>query len=69
MPFALLMGVDWADCNAVGMFLGIKTFLNELVAYVEMAPYIKNRQEMNGEPSISVGELPKMRWILQYTVL
>lgn len=53
MPFAFLMGVDWADCNAVGMFLGIKTFLNELVAYVEMAPYIKNRQEMNGEPSIS----------------
>ena len=61
MPFAFLMGVDWADSNAVGMFLGIKTFLNELVAYVEMAPYIKNRQEMNGEPSISVGELPKIR--------
>lgn len=48
------MGVDWADCNAVGRFLGIKTFLNELVAYVEMAPYVKNRLENNGGPSISV---------------
>ena len=55
------MGVDWADCNAVGMFLGIKTFLNDLVAYVEMAPYIKNRQEMNGEPSISVRQSPQIQ--------
>ena len=61
MPFAFLMGVDGADCNAVGMFLGIKTFLNDLVAYVEMAPYIKNRQEMNGEPSISVRQSPQIQ--------
>ena len=54
MPFAFLMGVDWADCNTVGRFLGIKTFLNEFVAYLEMAPYIKNRNEMNGGPTISV---------------
>lgn len=53
MPFAFLMGVDWADCNTVGRFLGIKTFLNEFIAYLEMAPYIKNRQEMNGGPTIS----------------
>jgi len=53
MPFAFLMGVDWADCNTVGRFLGIKTFLNEFIAYLEMAPYIKNRLEMNGEPTIS----------------
>lgn len=54
MPFAFLMGVDWADCNTVGRFLGIKTFLNEFIAYLEMAPYIKNRQDMNGGPTISV---------------
>lgn len=53
MPFAFLMGVDWADCNTVGRFLGIKTFLNEFIAYLEMAPYIKNRQDMNGGPTIS----------------
>lgn len=54
MPFAFLMGVDWADCQAVGKFLGIKTFLNELVAYVEMEPYVTNRKENNGGPTISV---------------
>ena len=48
------MGVDWDDCHTVGRFLGIKTFLNEFVAYLEMAPYVNNRKEMNGEPSISV---------------
>ncbi|KAL9969400.1 hypothetical protein ACROYT_G021615 [Oculina patagonica] len=54
MPFAFLMGVDWADCQAVGKFLGIKTFLNELVAYVEMEPYVTNRKENNGGPTISL---------------
>lgn len=57
MPFAFLMGVDWADCNTVGRFLGVKTFLNEFVAYLEMGPYIKNRQEMNGGPTISVSKI------------
>ena len=57
MPFAFLVGVDWADCNAVGRFLGIKTFLNELVAYLEMMPFVHNRKEMNGGPSISVRRL------------
>ena len=55
MPFAFLMGVDWADCQNVGRFLGVKTFLNEFIAYIEMGPYIKNRNEMNGGPTISVG--------------
>lgn len=53
MPFAFLMGVDWADCQIVGRFLGVKTFLNEFVAYIEMGPYITNRNEMNGGPTIS----------------
>ncbi|XP_068755204.1 solute carrier family 28 member 3-like isoform X1 [Montipora capricornis] len=53
MPFAFLMGVDWADCQNVGRFLGVKTFLNEFIAYIEMGPYIKNRNEMNGGPTIS----------------
>ena len=48
------MGVEWDDCNTVGRFLGIKTFLNELMAYIAMAPYVKNRQEDNGGLTISV---------------
>ncbi|XP_029193531.2 solute carrier family 28 member 3-like isoform X1 [Acropora muricata] len=53
MPFAFLMGVDWADCQTVGRFLGVKTFLNEFIAYIEMGPFIENRNKMNGGPTIS----------------
>ena len=53
MPMALLMGVDWADCRHAGSLLGMKTFLNEFVAYEELAQLMKNRQDCV-EPSISV---------------
>lgn len=36
-PLAWLMGVPAQDCGAVGNLLGIKTFLNEMVAYVQLA--------------------------------
>lgn len=36
-PFAWLMGVPREDCAAVGNLLGVKTFLNEMVAYVQLA--------------------------------
>jgi len=36
-PLAWLMGVPWADAPAVGALLGIKTVLNEFVAYIELA--------------------------------
>jgi CNT family concentrative nucleoside transporter len=35
-PLAWLSGCDWRDCRAVGSLLGIKTVLNELIAYSEM---------------------------------
>ena len=36
-PLAWLMGVPWADAASVGSLMGIKTALNEFVAYVELA--------------------------------
>ena len=36
-PLAWLMGVPWADAAEVGSLMGIKTALNEFVAYVELA--------------------------------
>ena len=36
-PLAWLMGVPWADAVEVGSLMGIKTALNEFVAYVELA--------------------------------
>jgi CNT family concentrative nucleoside transporter len=35
-PIALLMGVPWEDASTVGGLIGIKTILNEFVAYQEL---------------------------------
>ena len=36
-PLAWLMGVSWADAPVVGSLLGIKTVLNEFIAYLQLA--------------------------------
>ena len=36
-PLAWAMGVPAAECTAVGQLLGVKTILNEFVAYLELA--------------------------------
>ncbi|KAF1493275.1 Sodium/nucleoside cotransporter 1, partial [Megadyptes antipodes antipodes] len=43
MPVAFLMGADWADSPLVAELLGMKIFLNEFVAYQQLAAYKKNR--------------------------
>lgn len=41
-PLAWLMGVPWHDAGLVGGLLGIKTVLNEFIAYRELAGYIES---------------------------
>ncbi|XP_070541323.1 solute carrier family 28 member 3-like [Ptychodera flava] len=41
-PFAWLMGVETADCEIVAELIGVKTFLNEFVAYLQLADLVKN---------------------------
>jgi CNT family concentrative nucleoside transporter len=36
-PLAWLMGVPWEDATQVGALLGIKTVLNEFIAYLELS--------------------------------
>jgi CNT family concentrative nucleoside transporter len=36
-PLAWLMGVSWADAAAVGELMGLKTVLNEFVAYLRLS--------------------------------
>ena len=43
MPVAWVMGVPWTECYIVGKLLGIKTFVNEFVAFVELG------KNINGE--------------------
>jgi CNT family concentrative nucleoside transporter len=39
-PFALLMGISWADSAAVAELLATKTVFNEFLAYQKMQPMI-----------------------------
>ena len=36
-PLCWLMGVPWAEAVTAGALMGVKTILNEFIAYVEMA--------------------------------
>lgn len=56
MPLAYLMGVDWKDAGLVGELIGMKTFLNEFLAYKELAGYMSNRMDCSG-PHLSVSLL------------
>lgn len=48
MPLSFMMGVSWEDSFIVAELIGIKTFLNEFVAYEKLSELIKKR--MVGEP-------------------
>ncbi|MDH3225309.1 MAG: NupC/NupG family nucleoside CNT transporter, partial [Gemmatimonadota bacterium] len=39
-PLAWIMGVSWADAATVGSLLGVKTVLNEFVAYLQLSNMI-----------------------------
>ncbi|XP_071943638.1 solute carrier family 28 member 3-like [Antedon mediterranea] len=41
MPLAFIMGVEWEDCREVAELIGLKTFLNEFVAYLKLAEFIE----------------------------
>ncbi|XP_077999869.1 solute carrier family 28 member 3-like [Glandiceps talaboti] len=41
MPVAWLMGTPWEDCHIVAELIGIKTFLNEFVAYAKLSVILK----------------------------
>ncbi|GAA6223197.1 solute carrier family 28 member 3, partial [Lates japonicus] len=44
MPLSFMMGVSWEDSFIVAELIGIKTFLNEFVAYQKLSELIKRRQ-------------------------
>lgn len=46
-PFVWLMGISWADARIVGELMGLKTILNEFVAYLDLA------RQMNGPEPLS----------------
>ncbi|MBV7314928.1 NupC/NupG family nucleoside CNT transporter [Shewanella sp. NIFS-20-20] len=53
MPLAFLIGVPWHEAMIAGSFIGQKIVVNEFVAYLNFAPYLKDVAEggllINGE--------------------
>jgi len=45
-PVAWLMGIPWADAPQVGALLGVKTVLNEFVAYLQLATSLGGGAEL-----------------------
>jgi len=39
-PLAWLMGVPWVDAEQVGAMLGVKTILNEFIAYIQLSELV-----------------------------
>lgn len=41
MPLSWIMGVPWEHCETVGTLIGLKTVVNELVAYERLGEFQK----------------------------
>ncbi|EOD53948.1 NupC/NupG family nucleoside CNT transporter [Aeromonas molluscorum] len=47
-PLAFLIGVPWSEATVAGSFIGQKLVVNEFVAYLNFAPYLKDELLING---------------------
>jgi concentrative nucleoside transporter, CNT family len=46
-PLAFMMGVPWSDAPAVGTLMGLKTVVNEFVAYLELSALLSSGAELS----------------------
>ena len=46
-PFVWLMGISWAEAGTVGGLMGLKTILNEFVAYLDLARLMNGPEPLN----------------------
>ena len=44
IPLSFIMGVEWEDCEKVARLIGIKTVLNEFIAYRQLGQLIASGQ-------------------------
>lgn len=44
MPLSWIMGVPWEHCEDVGTLIGLKTVVNEMIAYQRMGEYKKENR-------------------------
>ncbi|MBI5573948.1 MAG: NupC/NupG family nucleoside CNT transporter [Elusimicrobia bacterium] len=53
-PLAWIMGVPWKDCFIIGNLMGVKTAVNEFVAYFDFAVFIKENPGVLAERSMII---------------
>ncbi|HXV85135.1 MAG TPA: nucleoside transporter C-terminal domain-containing protein [Gemmatimonadales bacterium] len=51
-PLAWLMGVPWADADVVGSLIGVKTVVNEFVAYLDLATLLGSGAELSPRATV-----------------
>jgi len=51
-PLAWVMGIDWADCQFAGAQLGVKTVLNEFIAYGNLAGNLAGDGGISGRSAV-----------------
>ncbi|MBI2615770.1 MAG: NupC/NupG family nucleoside CNT transporter, partial [Gemmatimonadetes bacterium] len=51
-PLAWLMGVPWGDAGTVGSLIGVKTAVNEFVAYLQLAGLLQSGAPMSPRGAI-----------------
>jgi CNT family concentrative nucleoside transporter len=51
-PLAWIMGVEWADALVVGQLMGIKTVLNEFVAYLQLSQILGGAGDISPRSTI-----------------
>ncbi|HXW53195.1 MAG TPA: nucleoside transporter C-terminal domain-containing protein [Myxococcota bacterium] len=51
-PFAFLLGVPWEDATTVGKLLGVKTAINEFVAYLNLADLLEDGVIKNAKSAV-----------------
>jgi CNT family concentrative nucleoside transporter len=51
-PLAFLMGVPWADAGYVGSLIGVKTVVNEFVAYLQLAGSLEGGMQLSPRAAI-----------------
>lgn len=53
-PLAWVMGVPWHDCAAVGQLIGVKTVLNEFVAYIQLSGMVNDPNQLTHPRSVII---------------
>lgn len=53
-PLAWVMGVPWEDCAIIGNWMGVKTAINEFVAYFDFAVFVQKNPGVLAERSMII---------------